>query len=182
MSFYYRKGLLSLAVVALAALAMTAPTDALAQHKSPGGVTGIDRLRPGSSANHRGSRSLRHALDYSRDIYQSSQSGMTMQPSVAKSDSEELGRNIARAQQELAVVRQEVGSDPATAETLKTIDQHLAVADKEQTMLYAECCKDSVDGLACMKHCNQIIMELDKAQAEHDALMRAMEIKEQALN
>ena len=102
-----------------------------------------------------------------------------IQPNVAKTESEELGRNIAKAKQEFAVVRQEVGSDPAAAATLKTIDQHLAGAEKQHAMLHEECCKESVDGLTCMKHCNQILLELDKAQAEHDAMMRAMEIKEQ---
>ena len=122
---------------------------------------------------------MRHARDYSRDIYHYSRTPRTIQPSVAKADAEELGRNITTAQQEMATVRKEVGNDPAATDTLNTIDQHLATAEKQRKMLYEECCKESVDGLACMKHCNQILLELDKAQAEHDALMRSMEIKAQ---
>ncbi|QDV73781.1 hypothetical protein K2D_20340 [Planctomycetes bacterium K2D] len=121
---------------------------------------------------------MSHARDYSRGIYQYSRTPQTIEPSVAKSEAEELGRNIISAQKELAVVRKEVGSDAAAAAPLKSIDQHLAAAEKQHAMLFEECCKESVDGLACMKHCNQILLQLDKAQAEHDALMRSMEIKE----
>ncbi|MDC0936961.1 hypothetical protein OAS39_11800 [Pirellulales bacterium] len=178
---YERKRLLTLGAVVLAAMLVAAPTDALAQgNKSPGGLTGGARLRPGTSANQRASRSVRHARDYSRDIYHYSRVPAMIQPSVAKTESEELGRDIAKAQQEFAAVRQEVGSDPATTATLKTIDQHLAAAEKQHAMLHAECCKESVDGTACMKHCNQILLELDKVRAEHDAMLRSMEIKEQA--
>ena len=178
--FYEHKRLLNLAVIILTAVVAAGPAFAQAQRKSPGGVTGGDRLRPQSSYNNqRASRSIRHARDYSRDIYHYSRVPGTIQPSIAKADSEQLGHNIATAQKELATVRKEVGNDPAAAESLKTIDQHLATAEKQHKMLYEECCKESVDGLACMKHCNQILLELDKAQAEHDALMRSMEIKAQ---
>ena len=177
---YERKRLMTLGAVVLTAMLVSAPTGAFAQrNKSAGGVTGGARTWPVSGAQQRASRSVQHARDYSRDIYQYSRVPTMIQPSVAKTESEELGRNIAKAQQEFAVVRQEVGSDPATAATLKTIDQHLAAAEKQHAMLHAECCKESVDGTACMKHCNQILLDLDKAQAEHDAMMRSMEIKEQ---
>jgi hypothetical protein len=178
--YYEHKRLLSLAVTILTAVVAAGPTVAQAQRKSPGGLTGGDRLRPGSSySNQRASRSIRHARDYSRDIYHYSRVPRTIQPSVAKADAEDLGRTITTAQQQLDTVRQEIGNDPAAATPLKTIDQHLATAEKQHKMLYEECCKESVDGLACMKHCNQILLELDKAQAEHDALIRSLEIKAQ---
>lgn len=170
--------LLRFLVVMIVAAAAAAPATALAQRKSPGGLTGGDRLRPQSTySNQRASRSINHARDYSRDIYQYSRTPRTIQPSVAKSEAEELGRNITSAQKDLVVVREEVVSDPAAAAPLNSIDQHLAAAEKQHAMLFEECCKESVDGLTCMKHCNQILLELDKAHAEHDALMRSMEIK-----
>ncbi|QDV78375.1 hypothetical protein [Botrimarina mediterranea] len=178
--FYDRKKMLNLGLIILATAVAAGPAIAVAQRKSPGGLTGEARLHPGSSANQRASRNMRHARDYSRDIYQYSQTPRSIQPSVAKSEAEELGRNIASAQKELTVVREEVGSNPAAAAPLKSIDQHLAAAEKQHAMLFEECCKESVDGLTCMKHCNQILLELDKAQAEHDALMRSMDIKEKA--
>jgi hypothetical protein len=59
---------------------------------------------------------------------------------------------------------------------LKSIEKHLTTAADQHTKLHEECCKDSVDGDVCMKHCNQILLELDKAQAEQDALIRSMEM------
>jgi hypothetical protein len=62
---------------------------------------------------------------------------------------------------------------------MKSINEHLTAAAKHHTMLHEECCKDSVDGAVCMTCCNNILLELDKAQAEHDALIRSLEIGEQ---
>lgn len=169
--------LLKLCVVVLTAAVMMGPSDALAQRKSPGGVTGEARLRPGSWSNQRASRRVRHARDYSRDIYRYSRDAGSIEPAVAKSESEELGRNIAKAQQELATAREELGSNPETVAALKSINEHLATAAKHHEMLHEECCKDTVEGTACMSCCNQIILELDKAQAEHDALIRSLEIE-----
>ncbi len=137
------------------------------------------RTRPTSQlwSNQRASRSVQHARNYSRDIYRYSRDAKTMEPAVAKSESEELGRNITKAQKELATVSKEVGNDPDAVAALKSINEHLAAAAKHHTMLHEECCKDSIDGKVCMTCCNTIIQELDKAQAEHDALMRSMEIK-----
>ena len=114
---------------------------------------------------------------YSRDIYRYSRDAGRVDPAVAKSESEELGRNIAKAQNELATAKKEAGNDAATLAALKSIEQHLSTAAAQHAMLHAECCKDAVDGDVCMKHCNQILLELDKAQAEHNALIRSMEMQ-----
>jgi hypothetical protein len=88
-----------------------------------------------------------------------------------------LGRNIAKAQNEMAKAKKEAGNDAATLAALKSIEQHLATAAAQHAMLHEECCKDAVDGGVCMKHCNQILLELDKAQAEHNALIRSLEMR-----
>ena len=152
------------------------PTITLAQ-KSGGGVVGEARLHPGTWGNQRASRSTRHARNYSRGIYRYSRDAERIEPSVAKSESEELGRNIAKAQKELPAARQEVGNDSAALATLKSVEQHLAAAAEHHKMLHEECCKETVDGSVCMKHCSAILLELDKAQAEQDALIRALEMK-----
>jgi hypothetical protein len=96
---------------------------------------------------------------------------------VARADSEELSRNIRSAQRELADVRKEIGNDSETLAALKAVEQHLAAASQHQKLLHEECNKDSVNRTACMKHCNAILLELDKAQAEHDALIRSIEMR-----
>lgn len=175
-----RKDLLALWVVIVAALVLTEPTSAVAQRtRVHGGVTGGARLRPGPGtwANQRTSRRVQHARDYSRDIYRYSRDAQHIEPAVVKSESEELGRNITEAQRELAAARQELGDDSATMAALKSIGDHLAAAGKHHKMLHEECHKPSVNRTACMKHCNTVILELDKAQAEHDALMRSRAIR-----
>lgn len=162
----------------ICALAIWADVPMAQAQRSGGGVTGGARLRPGSWNQQRASRSVRHARDYARGIYEHSRDAGTIPVDIARAESEELGRNIANAQQELQAVRQEVGQDPAAAASLKTINEHLSKAATEHAMLHKECGKESIDGSACMKHCNQILLELDKAQAEHNALLRAMEIQQ----
>ena len=171
-----RKKLMLVWMVMISTIITTGPTIALAQ-KSAGGVVGEARLHPGTWGNQRSSRSIRHARNYSRDIYRYSRDAERVVPSVAKSESEELGRNIAKAQKEMTVARQEAGNDAGALASLKSVEQHLAAAAEHHKMLHEECCKDSVDDSVCMKHCNQILLELDKAQAEQDALIRAMEMK-----
>lgn len=129
------------------------------------------------SSSQRTSRSIRHARDYSRDIYRYSRDAGQPKPAVAKSESEELGRNISKAQKELAAAKTEAGDDAATLAALKSIEQHLTAAATQHAMLHEECCKDAVDGSVCMKHCSKILLELDKAQAEQDALIRDIEMK-----
>lgn len=173
---YELKSSVKLCMLFLTAIVILAPAVAVAQRPR----TGVERRQqPGKGfwANQRAARSVQHSRDYAHGIYQYSKAVRTIQPSVAKAESEALGRNIAKAQQELTVVRQEVGSDPAAAASLKAIDNHLSAAAKQHEMLHMECCKDAVDGMACLKHCSQILLELDKAKSEHDAMMRSTEVK-----
>jgi hypothetical protein len=124
----------------------------------------------------RASRSVRHARSYARGIYQYSRGNDQIEPAVAKAESEELGRNITKAQKDLAAVRNEAGNDAKTLAALKAVDEHLAAAAAHHKMLHEECCKDAVHGDVCMKHCNEILLELDIAQAKQDALIRSLEI------
>lgn len=175
---YQPKKLLTLWVTLLTAVVFAGPVTAATQRaKSPGGVTGEARLHPGTWTHRRASRHVRHARDYARDVYRYARDASRIDPAVAKSESEELGRNIAKAQKELATARQEAGSDTATVAALKSIEKHLVSAVKQHKMLHAECCKPSVDGSVSMNCCSSITLDLDKAQAECDALLRDQEIK-----
>lgn len=173
-----RTKLNTLVALLVTAVVVTGSAIAVAQ-KSGGGVTGGDRLRPGtwnSQNSQRSSRSVGHARDYAGDIYRNSRDSKRIEPTVAKAQSEELGHNITIAKKEVAVAQKEAGSDAATLAKLKSIDQHLTTAAEHHEMLHKECCKTSVDGMVCMDCCNKILGELDKAQAEQDALIRATEM------
>lgn len=179
---YERTKLHTLVAVLVTAVVVTGSAIAVAQ-KSGGGVVGGDRLRPGtwnSQNSQRSSRSVGHARDYAGDIYRNSRDSKRIEPTVAKAQSEELGHNITIAKKEVAVAQKEAGSDAATLAKLKSIDQHLTTAAEHHEMLHKECCKTSIDGMVCMDCCHKILTELDKAQAEQDALIRTTEMDMQS--
>ena len=140
------------------------------------------RLHPGRGfwANRRAYRNMRHARDYSQSIYNYSRDAATIEPQVAKAESERLGQDIAGAQKELAIARKEAGKDKDTLAALDVVEKHLAKAAEMHKALHEECCKDDVDGGICAKHCSEITKELEKAMTEHAALIRKHELKEDA--
>ena len=122
-------------------------------------------------------RSTRRARDAAGDTYDYSRDTNRMEPAEAKAKSEELGRDISNAHKALVKARKEADKDAETLSALKSIEKHLTAAADQHKMLHEECCKDAVEGSVCMKHCSQILTELDKAQAEQGALIRSMEMK-----
>ena len=122
----------------------------------------------------RAQRSMRHARDYSRDLHYYSRDVEKVQPNVAKAESDSIGKNIRAAQQELAGVRKQAGDDKDVLASLEAIETHLANAAKVHQTLHKECLKDSVDAGVSMGCCNEITKELEKAMAEHAALLRKL--------
>ena len=109
------------------------------------------RLRPGKGfwASQRASRSLRHARDYSRDLYRYSRQAVVVSPQVAKAESENLGRNINLAKKEVAAVRKEFEGNKEVISALAAIDKHIAKAAETHKNLHEECCKNKPDGQVC---------------------------------
>ncbi len=173
--YYERKMLVSLCVVIAAMVAISSPSTVLAQRDA--GAKARGEFGKGFWSNQRASRKMRHARDYSRGFYRYSRDARTIQPSVAKSESDELGRNIDATRKELATVREEYAADKEVLAGLKVIEDHLAKATAQYKTLHAECQKGTVDGIVGMKCCNVITKELEKAMAEHAAMMRKLEIK-----
>jgi len=173
--FCERKKVLTLVAVIVGAM--------LASEISAAPSLGYPKGRPYyGSSNQQASRSVRHARSYTRGVYEYSRDADKIDPAVAKSESEQIGQNITKAQKDLAKARQEAGSNAKTLAALKTVEQHLTIAAEHHQMLHEECCKDEVKGSVCMQHCNQILLELDKAQAEQAALIRSMEIEAVSTN
>lgn len=127
----------------------------------------------------RASRNIRHARDYSQDLYRYSRDAATVEPEVAQSESEQLGRNIHAAQKEITSVRKEHASDKDVLRSLESIEAHLKKAAEHHKSLHAECCKDAVDGSVGMECCHVITQELDRALTEHGALMRKLDLNSQ---
>ncbi len=135
------------------------------------------RQHPGKGfwANQRASRSLQHAQTYSCDLYNYSRGATLVVPEVAKTESENIGRNLEAAKREFATVRAALGGNKEALVALDGIGKHLNKAAETQKSLHEECCKDSPDSGVCAGCCSDITKELDKAVAEHDALMRTLQ-------
>ncbi len=143
----------------------------------------------------RSSRGINHARDYARDIYQYSSPRPVYQYSqgtpfsqysaapavvsapVMKSESQWLGQTIVGAQQHVSVLQEQCKGSPSKLESVKTISQHLTKAAELQKDLHMECCKETVNGMVCAMCASKIVKELDKAAAEHESLVREMEIE-----
>ncbi len=142
----------------------------------------------------RSSRGINHSRDYARDIYQYSSPRPVYQYSqavpvtqystapavvsapVMKSESQSLGQTIVGAQQHVAALQEKCKNSPTKLESVKTISQHLTKAAELQKDLHMECCKETVDGMVCAMCASKIVKELDKAAAEHESLVREMEM------
>lgn len=170
------KRFLSLLVVALGVGAVVLSSIAEAQRtRNP-----IERrLRPGQGfwANQRASRSLSHARDYSHGFYQYSQGAQTIQPQVARSETSGLHSNLNAARQELTIIRKEYASNPEVAKSVSVIEGHLTKAEGQHKTLHTACQHETIDGKVVMHCCNEITKEVDKAIAEHKAMMRHLDIK-----
>jgi hypothetical protein len=170
-----RKLLLSLFVVMAAMVVGLVPSTTWAQRDA--GAKARGEFGKGFWSNQRASRNMGHARDYSRGFYRYSRDAHTIQPEVAKTESAELGRNIDAAKKELATVREEYAADKEVLASLKVIEDHLAKVAAQHATLHAACQQDTVDRTVGMECCNVITKELEKAMAEHAALMRKLEIK-----
>jgi len=128
----------------------------------------------------RASRNMSHARDYSQDLYYYTCDTQTPDPELVRSGSTELGRNIDATKKELATIRKEYEADKEVLASLKEIQKHLMNAAAQHKTLEDHCQMETFDGTAGMKCCSDITKELEKAIAEHSALMRKLEIRELA--
>lgn len=163
--------ILCVVVAAIGGLAIV--QEAAAQRDA--GAKARGEIGTGFWTNRRASRSMQHARDYSRGLYRYSRDARVVRPRVAKSESEELARNIEKAQKQLADVRKLYSTDKQVQAALDVIDKHIAKAAKVHKELHEECCKDAPNRGVTMRCCSEIIKELDKAAAEHAAVLRTLE-------
>lgn len=174
----FNQCVLCIAIATIAGLTVT--QDAVAQQRIRS--TAERRQHPGKGfwENQRASRSIQHARDYSRDLYRYSREAQVVSPEVAKAESVELGRNIERAQKELTTVGKQHANDKQVQTALESINKHIAKAAEVHKTLHEECCKDAPDGGVTMHCCSEITKELEKAAAEHAALLRTFQQRPKA--
>ncbi len=167
-----------LSAALVAAISLSATSVALAQRDA--GAKARGEIGTGFWTNQRAARRMQHALDYSKGIYEYSRDAKEVQAKIAEKESAELGRNIEAAKNEVSAIRKEYGDDKNVQASLKAIEEHLSAAATQHEKLHAECQSDQVDSSKTMECCNTITKELEKAIAEHAALMRQLGIDKKA--
>lgn len=120
------------------------------------------------------SRSVRHALDYTRGTYEYVQS--TPKPSVPylRADAADVGRNLAAAKAEVAYLKKNSANDKEIAAAVASIEKHLEAAQVEHHKFHAECAKESLDSKVAMNCCSALAEHLAKAHGELEALQKKL--------
>lgn len=165
-----------LAVIGAVLLAGVMSQDAYAQKRQT--TTAERRLRSGTGLweNDSASRRMRHARDYANGLFDYSRRARTVVPSYATNEAAEIDRNVQQARKSLESVLKANSEDKKVLATLDSIEKHLAATLKHHEEFCAECAKAEGDSAQMMSCCNEMLTELDKAIAEHQALMRGIMI------
>lgn len=169
---------LALVCVALVAglVVASVPSVALAQadvFRDAGGKIRGDIYWPSKKVT----RSFNSARAYAQDFQTYVAKGEKLEPSVVNDVKLELGRYLDDAEKHLAIMKKDFAKDKETAAAIEKIEKDLAVAvDANKAMI--ECCEnekfDKIAGMAC---CADLVKQLDKIHAAHQALMKKLTAK-----
>jgi hypothetical protein len=168
--------------VLVAILAMATPTfiavPALGQRDATSKALGnYNSLWSGNRAG----RSVRHATDYSRGLHQYATGAPQIAPQAARQEVAGVSQNLMAAKQDYAVLRKAASDDRETIAILDAIDKHLAAADAELKAAHACCEAPEVDSKMLAECCSKMTTALEKAHAEHEKLMKRIEVARAAL-
>ncbi len=126
----------------------------------------------GSPSMNSTSRNLHTARGYASGVYSYPAPTMQSQPGIPRNDAVIIGHALTGAQQSLAVTKKELANDKDALARIDVLEKHLATAVEKHKLLHAECMKPTADGQMTASCCNDLMKDLDKAIAEHDALVR----------
>lgn len=152
-----------------------AQLDAGAKMRGDYGTTGARH-----SVQSAGTR-IGHARQYTQQLYDYSQNCPTgqLQAPVVKLESEQIGNTLQTARKNLEPVKKvaTAAKDEEILKRIESIDKHLIAAADHHKMLHMECCKDEAGNETVENCCSDLMTELDKALAEHAALIRQLKPK-----
>ena len=151
------------------ALLMAIGSPVFAQRDATAKAMGIFGGSPSMNST---SRNLHTARGYASGVYSYPAPVMQSQPSIPRNDAVIIGHALTGAQQSLAITKQQLANDKDALARIDALEKHLAAAVEKHKQLHAECMKPSADGQMTASCCNDLIKDLDKAIAEHDALVR----------
>lgn len=184
-----RSILLAVLTAAFGTMIMISASDATAQQR---GNSAANRAHAGHGwanrnawAHRNADRRMGHAIEYSRDLRHYATAPRAEQPQgpafvpmgrYPVVVTEEVGRNIAGAKQDLAAAKQApaVKDNAEVQESFAAIEKHLNAAAKQHSEMMNCCSGDECDGEMLMKCCEAAIGELEKAKAENSKLMKKL--------
>lgn len=173
---------------AVAAITAMPATEAHAQPRN----SAANRLHAGHGWANRNTwshqsagRRIGHAIDYSRDLRGYASYPRVVQPQqpavvpVAPYPvivTEEIGRNIAAARQDVAVAKKapQVANDAEAKKSFDLIEKHLAAAAEQHAAMGDCCAGEECDADELMKCCDEAIKHLEEARAENRKLMERL--------
>lgn len=124
--------------------------------------------------NQSAGRHMGYSRGYAQGLCDYSANVQAVSPQVAQPTSDMLGQTLSAAKKDIQTVRKELGADKEVKARLDEIEKHLNAALAHHKSLHMECCKESGDVVAAMTCCSDLIKEVEKAQAEHSALLRKL--------
>jgi hypothetical protein len=188
-----RRVLSGMAAAAFGAAFLVPATEAIAQR----GNSAANRLHAGHGFANRYSwshqsagRRIGHALDYSNDLRHYAtvapapaaptqpQPGPAAVPTTRYPVvvTEEIGRNIAAARQDLAAAKKSpaVADDAEAKKSFEAIERHLAAAAEQHEQMVGCCAGEECDTETMAQCCDDAAKHLEAAKAENEKLMKRL--------
>jgi hypothetical protein len=178
--------MLGVLTAAFGTMILISASDATAQQR---GNSAANRAHAGHGwanrnawAHRNADRRIGHAIEYSRDLRDYATVPRTEQPASVPMGrypvvvTEEVGRNINAAKQDLAAAKQApaIKDNAEAQQSFAAIEKHLDAAAKQHAEMMNCCSGDECDGEALVKCCEAAIGELEKAKAENSKLMKKL--------
>lgn len=138
------------------------------------GAKALGEFGGGFWSNQSVTRHLSYSQGYAQGLHDYASNVQTITPQLAQPTSESLGRTLTASQEDLKALRKELDKDSAMKGRLDEIEKHLKAAVEHHKAVHTESTKEGGDAQALLDSCNDLIKELDKAQAEHKALLRKL--------
>lgn len=154
----------------LAMVVATFPGTALAQRDAGAKMRG--EIGTGFWNNQSAQRRMGHARDYASGLFDYSWRSRRFNPRYATFETVELERNVQAAQKNLAVVGEEHAENKQVLTALESINKHLITALEHHAAYCRACAQEDGDRANMMACCSEMLVMLDKAITEHQALIR----------
>lgn len=163
-------------------LGMTVLTLALTSHDASAQrstrSTADRRQHPGKGfwSNQSASRRIGHALDYSRGLSDYARRAQVVDRDFAKSQVEEIGRNISVAEQQLMTVRKdaEQTGDKTTVADIDRISKALKAAQSAHADCVKHCEQANLDTTKLDKSAAKVTKSLEDAASTHKQMMERL--------